>query len=101
MAGTVDAVGAGVTEFRVGDRVMGMINPMANGAYAQKVVFPAAASFAIVPDSLDLVAAAALPTGALTGTQLIERAIHPGRAIEGARDRCRGFRRARRSVRSP
>ena len=82
VAGTVDAVGAGVTEFRVGDRVMGMINPMANGAYAQKVVF-AAASFAIVPDSLDLVAAAALPTGALTGTQLIERAIHPAARSKG------------------
>jgi NADPH:quinone reductase-like Zn-dependent oxidoreductase len=82
VAGTVDAVGAGVTEFSVGDRVMGMINPMANGAYAQKVVF-AAASFAIVPGAVELVDAAALPTGALTGTQLVERAIHPAARSKG------------------
>ncbi len=76
VAGTVDAVGAGVSGFAVGDRVMGMINPMANGAYAEKVVFHAA-SFTHVPDGIDLIEAAALPTGVLTGVQLIEKAINP------------------------
>jgi len=82
VAGTVDAIGDGVVEFRIGNRVMAMINPMANGAYAEKVVCPAAAC-ALVPDSLDLVDAAALPTGALTGTQLIERGIRPRAGSKG------------------
>jgi NADPH:quinone reductase-like Zn-dependent oxidoreductase len=76
VAGTVDAVGPGVSGFAVGDRVMGMINPMANGAYAEKVVFHAS-SFTHVPEGIDLVEAAALPTGVLTGVQLIEKAINP------------------------
>lgn len=76
VAGVVDAIGEGVTQFRIGDRVMGMVNPMSNGAYAEKIVFHAAA-FARVPATLDLVEAAALPTGVLTGTQLVEQAIQP------------------------
>jgi len=82
VAGTVDAVGAGVGDFQVGDRVMGMINPMANGAYAEKVVFYAS-SFAKVPDGMELTAAAALPTGAMTGIQLIEKGIAPKPGLKG------------------
>ena len=82
VAGMVDAIGDGVVGFRTGDRVMAMINPMANGAYAEKVICPAAAC-AIVPDSLDLVDAAALPTGVLSGTQLIERGIRPRAGSKG------------------
>lgn len=76
VAGIVDAIGVGVAQFRIGDRVMGMVNPMSNGAYAEKIAFSAAA-FAHVPSTLGLVEAAALPTGVLTGTQLIEQAIQP------------------------
>jgi NADPH:quinone reductase-like Zn-dependent oxidoreductase len=50
---------------------MGMINPARNGAYAEKIVAPAAA-FVTVPDGVDLADAAALPMGCLTGVQLIE-----------------------------
>lgn len=82
VAGVVDAVGQGVAHFRVGDRVMGMINPMANGAYAEKVVSLAGA-FVPIPDTLDLIAAAAVPTGVLTGTQLIEQAINPKPGSKG------------------
>lgn len=76
LAGVVSAVGEGVTAFKIGDRVMGMINPFADGAYAEKVAAPAAA-FAHVPENLDLRLAAALPTGVLTGLQLIEDALKP------------------------
>ncbi|AXQ28739.1 hypothetical protein D0B54_08605 [Solimonas sp. K1W22B-7] len=76
VSGVVEALGAGVSLFRIGDRVMGMINPMAHGAYAECVV-SAAAAFAQLPEGLDLVRAAALPTGVLTGTQLIERGVRP------------------------
>lgn len=82
VAGTVDAVGAGVSDFEVGDRVMGMINPMANGAYAEKVVFYAS-SFAKVPDGMALTAAAALPTGVMTGVQLVEQGIAPKPGAKG------------------
>lgn len=82
VAGVVDALGAGITDFRIGDRVMGMINPMYEGAYAEKLVFYAAA-FVRVPDTLDLIDAAALPTGVLTGTQLIEQGIAPQPGTKG------------------
>jgi NADPH:quinone reductase-like Zn-dependent oxidoreductase len=81
VSGTVEAVGAGVTALKVGDRVAGMINPAKNGAYAEKIVAPAAA-FVIVPEGLDLVDAAALPMGALTGVQLIELGV---KAVPGQR----------------
>jgi NADPH:quinone reductase-like Zn-dependent oxidoreductase len=74
VSGTVEAVGEGVTSLKVGDRVAGMINPMRNGAYAEKIVAPAGA-FVVIPDGLDLVNAAALPMGALTGIQLIELGV--------------------------
>ncbi|HEX4507960.1 MAG TPA: zinc-binding dehydrogenase [Alphaproteobacteria bacterium] len=82
VAGTVDAVGAGVGDFQVGDRVMGMINPMANGAYAEKVVFYAG-SFAKVPDGMEMTDAAALPTGVMTGIQLVEKGIAPKPGSKG------------------
>jgi NADPH:quinone reductase-like Zn-dependent oxidoreductase len=82
VAGTIDAVGAGVVDFAVGDRVMGMINPMANGAYAEKVVFYTS-SFAKVPEGMEMTAAAALPTGVLTGVQLIEKGIAPKPGAKG------------------
>jgi len=82
VSGTVEAVGEGVTAFKVGDRVCGMINPMKNGAYAEKIV-AAAAFFVGVPDGFDLVDAAALPMGALTGIQLVELGakVQPGQRI--------------------
>jgi NADPH:quinone reductase-like Zn-dependent oxidoreductase len=76
VSGTVEAVGPGVTSLAVGDRVMGMINPFADGAYADKIVVPATL-LARVPAKLDLAEAAALPMGALTGSQLIEVGLKP------------------------
>lgn len=76
IAGTVDAVGPGVTTYRVGDRVAAMLNPFADGGYAQYVTVQASA-LARVPDALDLTAAAALPTGSLAGTALIEQGVRP------------------------
>jgi len=76
VSGVIDAIGEGVSRFKVGDRVIGMINPFANGAYAQFVVAHEA-SLAAVPAGLDLIDAAALPTGVLTGTQLVEVGIAP------------------------
>jgi NADPH:quinone reductase-like Zn-dependent oxidoreductase len=68
-SGTVAAVGPGVTEFAVGDRVLGRIN----GGYAELVLGPVDA-WAPVPAKLDLADAGALPLVLLTGAQLAEDA---------------------------
>lgn len=71
-SGEVASVGPGVTRFKVGDRVMGLVV----GAYAEFVVAPEDAWVA-VPAKLDLVDAAALPLVLLTGAQLIDEAVQP------------------------
>lgn len=76
IAGIVEAVGEDVTQFAVGDRVVGMLNPFAEGAYASHAIAPQDA-LAKVPEGLDLAAAAAAPTGVLTGTQLVEQGLRP------------------------
>ncbi|MES1164244.1 MAG: NADP-dependent oxidoreductase [Verrucomicrobiota bacterium] len=68
-AGTVTEVGADVTAFKVGARVLGR----ATSAYAEVVAAPAD-SWAEVPAGLDLIAAGALPLVLLTGAQLVEEA---------------------------
>jgi NADPH:quinone reductase-like Zn-dependent oxidoreductase len=73
-SGTVVEVGAGVTRFKVGDRVLGLVM----GAYAERVVAKEDA-WALVPAKLDLVDAGALPLVLLTGAQLIEEALTPRR----------------------
>jgi NADPH:quinone reductase-like Zn-dependent oxidoreductase len=73
VSGVVVAVGPGVTQFKVGARVMGLVN----GAYAELVVAPTDA-WAEVPPELDLVEAGALPLVLLTGAQLIEEGLEPG-----------------------
>jgi len=71
-SGVVAVVGPGVTSFKVGARVMGLIN----GGYAEHVV-AAVDSWAEVPAELDLVDAGALPLVLLTGAQLIEEGVKP------------------------
>ena len=56
-AGTVEAVGEGVTRWKAGDRVMGLV---AGGGYAERVVVPADHALP-VPDALSLAEAAAVP----------------------------------------
>lgn len=57
VAGTIAALGAGVPEWRVGDRVCALLS---GGGYATMCVAPAPQCLP-VPASLDLVAAAAIP----------------------------------------
>ncbi len=66
LSGVVREVGAGVTGFEPGDKVMAL----ANHTYAELVVVPAA-EVTKIPEGLDIVAAAALPLVTLTGEQLI------------------------------
>lgn len=73
-SGTIIAVGQGVSESRIGERVMGMVNADGGGAYAEQMVVEAAQAVP-VPESVDLVDAAALPMGVMTGYQLIEEGL--------------------------
>ena len=57
VAGTIDALGTGVVDWRVGDEVCALVS---GGGYATRCVAPAAQCLPI-PASLDAVAAAALP----------------------------------------
>ena len=66
-AGEVDAVGAGVDAFSVGDRVFGQFMKVAlgRGSYAEQVLAPADGKLAPMPEGLSFETAAALPTGRL------------------------------------
>lgn len=66
VAGTVAALGAGVGDFAVGDRVFGM----GDKTYAELCVVKAT-SLAKIPDGIDTVDAAALPLVTTTGNELI------------------------------
>lgn len=71
VAGEVVEVAGDVTTLVPGDRVMGMIGfPVSGGAYAQYAVANAE-DLAIVPEELDLMAAAAVPLAALTAWQAL------------------------------
>jgi NADPH:quinone reductase-like Zn-dependent oxidoreductase len=71
-AGDVVEVGAGVTRFRVGARVAGLVW----GAYGERVVANEDA-WAVVPENLDLADAAAVPLVALTGAELVDEGVRP------------------------
>lgn len=81
-AGVVEAVGYGVTRFRVGDRVFGMPwFPRAGNTYAEYIVAPAS-HFAAMPANLDFVKAAALPLAGLTAWQML---VNVGQISDGTR----------------
>src|SRR3954449_5912936 len=70
VAGTVDALGEGVTGFEVGDDVIGFLPMVAEGAAAEYVVAPAEI-LARAPTSIPLPDAAALPMVGLTAWQAL------------------------------
>lgn len=80
LAGVVEAVGSGVTRFRIDDRVMGPLG--APGAYAD-FVLANEANLALTPEGLDDVQAAAIPIAAVSAWQSLHHAgpIRPGQRI--------------------
>ncbi|GLZ55661.1 NADP-dependent oxidoreductase [Actinomycetospora sp. NBRC 106378] len=70
VAGTVDALGEGVTGLQVGDEVVGFLPMVADGAAAEYVVAPAEVLTA-APRSIPLPDAAALPEVGLTAWQAV------------------------------
>ncbi|WP_432989421.1 NADP-dependent oxidoreductase [Dactylosporangium sp. CA-233914] len=76
-AGVITAVGDGVTQFRVGDRVFGQFwsQPLQFGTFAEVCVVQAAPAFgalAAIPDGLPSHEAAALPTAGMTAIGAID-----------------------------
>ncbi len=83
VAGTVEALGPGVTRFAVGDRVFGMPRfPKQAACYAEYVTSPSR-QLARTPEALSDVEAAAIPLAALTAWQaLVETAdVQPGERV--------------------
>lgn len=82
-AGHVHALGPGVSGLRVGQAVMGLVNPRrpGGGAQADFVSVPAA-SLVPVPENLDLVQAAAIPMNGLTAVMCLEAlGLHAGQSL--------------------
>jgi NADPH:quinone reductase len=74
-AGIVDALGEGATRFSLGDRLFGqlLVAPIGSaGTYAEYVAVTAEAPLALMPDGLDFVGAAAIPTIGGTGMTLVD-----------------------------
>ena len=79
LAGTVQAVGPGVTTFAVGDRVASW---MIHGAFAERVVSPAVGTVKLPPAISFPVGAATLVTYATTMHALVDRAsLKPGETL--------------------
>jgi NADPH:quinone reductase-like Zn-dependent oxidoreductase len=69
-SGVIEAVGAGVEEWKQGDEVYGHPNIAATGTYAEYAVAPVG-TFARKPTSLDHAHAAAIPLAGLTAWQAL------------------------------
>ena len=90
VSGTVVATGDGVTGLSIGERVCGWSYHTYAELVADKAIF-----FAKVPETMDLIDAAAIPLVGLTGSQLISVAsgLRPGQTVlvsgaAGAVGRC-------------
>lgn len=70
-AGTVEAVGDGVTRFKAGDRVFGM---HVYDCHAQYKVVPEASAILPLPDGLNFEESASIPFGALTAHYFLRQA---------------------------
>ncbi|MEC3958561.1 NADP-dependent oxidoreductase [Nocardia sp. CDC153] len=75
-AGTVSAVGAGVDDFEIGDRVVGkfLIPPVGHGTFAEYIVVPRESTIAKLSDEVTAIRAAALPTAGITALDLMRAA---------------------------
>lgn len=70
LSGTVREVGAAVTRFKPGDRIIARLGKTRIGAFAERALV-AESDAALAPSSIDLVDAAALPLAGLTAWQAL------------------------------
>ncbi|VUC24868.1 unnamed protein product [Clonostachys rosea] len=79
LTGTVQAVGPNVTTFSVGDTIVGRVNPLKAAGTLAPLVVADTVGIARLPEGLDPVEAAGLPTGALTAYQTIAPHVQVGK----------------------
>jgi NADPH:quinone reductase-like Zn-dependent oxidoreductase len=78
ISGVVTEVGAEVTDFKVGDKVFGMVNFVGQGkAYAEYVAAPAD-QLAVIPEGINFEDAAATTLAALTALQVLTGRVKKG-----------------------
>lgn len=83
-AGTVAAVGPGVSRFAVGDRVVGkfLTPPAGHGAFAEFAVAPENSVLVPIPDCVPTATAAAVPTAGVTAQDLVDATeIEPDQTV--------------------
>src|SRR6202030_2028202 len=82
LSGVVEELGRGVSRFKIGDEVYGLPDPTRGGAYADYIVVRET-EFALKPNSLHHIRAAAVPLAALTAWQaLFDTAqMQPGQRV--------------------
>ena len=85
VAGVVEALGQGVTEFEAGDAVFGTTTGLKTGANAEYVCVPVESKpnmLAHKPKNVDFGQAAALPIGGVAALQIMRKAaIQPGQTV--------------------
>jgi NADPH:quinone reductase-like Zn-dependent oxidoreductase len=74
-AGTIEAAGADIKRFKVGDQVFGQFwqIPLGRGAYAEYCCISENAPIARKPDLFGMIDAAALPTAGMAALDLLEK----------------------------
>lgn len=84
-SGIVEAVGQGVTRFNVGDAVFGTTTGLSVGANAEYLCIPETSKTHTIthkPDNISFEQAAALPVGAMTALQILQKAdIQAGQKV--------------------
>ena len=75
-AGTVAALGKGVTDFAVGDRVFGVVTKsfLGDGSFGEYVTVPVAVGVAVLPDGVDFTEGAALGLAGTTAATAVAAA---------------------------
>ena len=74
-AGTIEAVGEGVTRFQEGDDIYGQFlhAPVGEGAFAEYAIVPEKVTISRAPKKISMVEAAAIPTAGMTAQQIVEK----------------------------
>jgi NADPH2:quinone reductase len=83
-AGTVDAVGPGVSDYQVGDRVFGVVTKpyLGDGSFAEYVTVATAVGIAKLPESIDFTEGATLGLAGATALASVNAAeLQPGQTV--------------------
>lgn len=80
-AGKIDAIGAAVDRFKVGDEVFGYRGPLM-GAYAEYLCMPSGGVLALKPANMTFEEAAAIPYGSIMALNLLKKIdLRPGQRL--------------------